>query len=89
MRREIVFSKEFDLCVETLGGYRAIDRAIDAVIDGLSRNPYAFDRFETDEFSFRYARTKKLGNLPELSIIFTIGADRRVTLESVEVVESY
>lgn len=87
MRRTVIFSETFDQCVEGLGGYRAIDRALEAVIDGLSRNPFAFNKFETDDFSFRYATTKRIGDIPELYVIFTIDPEKTVTLHHVEVLE--
>lgn len=89
MRRTIAYSEEFDAGVEQLGGYRAINRALETVIDGLSRNPFAFEKFETDEFSFRYARTRRIGTIPELYVIFTIDADRTVTLQRVEVIDHF
>ncbi|RYC33405.1 hypothetical protein D3273_02720 [Lichenibacterium minor] len=67
-----------------LGGYRIIDAALDTVIDGLRRNPFGFDKFESDLFSFRYARTAQMGGVPPLYVIFTIEADRTVTLVHVE-----
>lgn len=84
MDRTIVYSPEFEACVAGLGGYRIIDPALDAVIDGLRRNPFGFDRFESDLFSFRYARTAPLDGVPSLYVIFTIEADRTVTLRHVE-----
>ncbi len=84
MRRHIIFDKSFDAAVESLGGYRAIDRAIDTIIDSLDRNPYAFPKFENDFISFRYAMTKPVDDLPSLVVIFSIGEDKNVTLEHVE-----
>lgn len=89
MRRTIIFSEYFDRCVEALGGYRAVDIAIEVVVDGLSRNPFAFEKFESDDHSFRFARTRPVGDMPELWIAFTIGTDKTVTLEWIEVVERY
>ena len=84
MDRTIVYSPEFEACVAELGGYRVIDPALDAVIDGLRRNPFGFERFESDLFSFRYARTSAVGGTPPLYVIFTIDPDRTVTLVHVE-----
>lgn len=33
--RQIIFSREFDLAVEALGGYRLVDTALEVVIEGL------------------------------------------------------
>lgn len=87
VRRTIVYSEDFDACVAELGGYRAIDRVLEPVIDGLSRNPFGFDKFESDDFSFRYARTRGVGDIPELFVIFTIEADRTITLLRVEIID--
>lgn len=84
MDRTIVYSAEFEACVVRLGGYRIVDAALDAVIDGLRRNPFGFDRFESDLFSFRYARTAPMHGIPALYVIFTIETDRTVTLVHVE-----
>ncbi len=84
MERTIIYSKEFDECVARLGGYRIIDVALETVIDGLRRNPFGFDKFESDAFSFRYARTTVIGAAPALYVIFTINTDRTVTLVHVE-----
>lgn len=51
--RQIIYSIAFDQAVDALGGYRIIDRALDTVIDGLYRNPYGFNKFESDFLSFR------------------------------------
>jgi hypothetical protein len=84
MSREIMYAKVFDTAVEELGGYRAVDKALDAIIDGLMRNPYAFPRFENDFVSFRYVITKPIDAMASLVVTFSIGKDGKVTLEHVE-----
>jgi len=84
MRRQIIYAKTFDEAVDALGGYRAIDRAIDTIVDALDRNPYVFNLFESDFISFRYVITKPIEDLPSLIIIFSIGHEGNVTLEHVE-----
>ena len=81
--REIIASEDFDRCVADLGGYRAIDLAMEPLIEGLMRNPYGFDHFEHDVVSFRYARTKRIGSVPPLYFIFRIDEDKNVVLEFV------
>jgi hypothetical protein len=88
MRREIIYDKSFDRAVDALGGYRAIDRALDTVVEALSRNPYAFNKFESDIVSFRYAITSPVRDLPSLVIVFRIEPGN-VTLEHVEENSNY
>lgn len=85
--RQIIFSREFDLAVEKLGGYRAIDPALDVVIEGLRLNPYGFDHFENDWVSFRYAITEGFGVIPALVVYFNITAAKDVELTYVELYE--
>lgn len=82
--RQIIYSVAFDRAVEALGGYRAIDTALDTIIDGLYRNPYGFNKFENDYISFRYAITLATAEMPPLVVIFVIGENGDVTLEHVE-----
>jgi hypothetical protein len=83
--REIVWSDEFAECVERLGGARAVDAALEPLIEALMRNPYGFDKIENDWVSCRYAKTKAIQDvLPPLLIMFTIGDDKNVTLQWVE-----
>jgi len=81
--RNIIASEAFEACVERLGGYRAIDDALEAVIDGLMRNPYGFPRFENDHVSFRYVCTKGTMFVPALYVVFRI-ENKDVILEHVE-----
>ncbi len=90
MRRQIIYSREFDDAVEALGGYRTIDIVIDTVIEALARNPYAFKKFENDYTSFRYVITKPVEDIIySLIIVFSIGEDNNVTLEHIEENLSY
>lgn len=84
MWRAIIYDKSFDADVEELGGYLLLDPVIDAVIDGLSRNPYAFPKFENDFISFRYAVTSKYDDIPPLVIVFRIEKNGSVVLEHIE-----
>jgi hypothetical protein len=87
--RTIIYDKSFDVGVELLGGYLLLDPVIDGVIDALRGNPYAFPKFENDFISFRYASTSKTHDLHALAIIFSIGKDGSVTLETIEEDDSY
>ncbi len=82
--REIVGTEEFAAAVEKLGGHRAVDEALSTIMDGLYRNPFGFEHFETPPFSFRYARTKKIGFVPPLVVIFRIDDTGTVYLENIE-----
>ena len=67
--RQIIYSINFDHGVEALGGYRMVDVALDTIIDGLYRNPYGFQKFESDYTSFRYAITASTSEMPELALL--------------------
>ncbi|WP_223478812.1 hypothetical protein [Oricola indica] len=82
--RQIIASSGFDEAVIALGGYRAIDLAMEPLIDGLIRDPYGFPSFESDLISFRYVRTKRVGIVPALVFVFSIDGDKNVVLEHVE-----
>ena len=83
--RNIIEGPDFATAVEKLGGYRLIDAALEPILDGLSKEPYGFERFENDWCSFRYARTRQIeGYVPALVIIFSIDASKNVVLEWVE-----
>lgn len=82
--RQIIYGLAFTRGVETLGGYRSLDRAIDTVLDALYRNPFGFNKFENDHISFRYAITEVTADLPSLVIVFSIGENGDVTLEHIE-----
>jgi hypothetical protein len=82
--REIIASPAFDNAVEKLGGYRAIDLAMEPIIEALYRDPFGFSKFENDWTSFRYAKTKRIGIIPALVFIFSIQENGNVLLEHVE-----
>lgn len=87
-RRKIIFSATCDASAARLGGYKAVDRALDSVLDALSRQPYGFRTIESDWFSSRYAITKRIGSVPSLVWLFRIeGGD--VVIEDVEEAEEY
>jgi hypothetical protein len=86
--RKIIFSLACDTSVSRLGGHRALDRALDGILDALARNPYGFTLHESDWFSCRYAITKPIGGLPSLIWYFTIERDS-VTIEDVEPLDEY
>jgi hypothetical protein len=86
--RQIIEGPYFVECVERLGGYRAIDLALETVIDGLLQNPYGFPLIETDWCRIRYARTTMIeGYIPPLIIAFVITDDNDVLLEWVELAD--
>jgi hypothetical protein len=58
--REIIDSDNFREAVRVLGGHRAIDEALEPIIEALFRNPYEFPYFENDWVRFRYARTRPI-----------------------------
>jgi hypothetical protein len=83
--RSVIEGKFFAECVGRLGGYRAIDLALETAIEALSRNPYAFPLIENDWCSIRYVRTKMIeGYMPALVVAFTIDEEKNVILEWVE-----
>jgi hypothetical protein len=83
--RAIREGKDFAQCVERLGGYRAIDRGMEPILDGLMRNPFGFKFFENDWCRLRYAKTEPIEDIvPGLIVIFTIDENNDVTLEWVE-----
>lgn len=61
-----------------------MDEALATIMDGLYRNPHGFEHFENPPFSFRYARTKKIGFLPPMVVIFRIDEVGTVYLEHIE-----
>jgi len=83
--RAIIEGPHFAECVARLGGYRAVDLALETVIEALSRNPYAFPLVQNDWCSFRYARTKMIeGYMPALVVAFVIDHDDNVILQWVD-----
>jgi hypothetical protein len=82
--REIIEAESFKKAIEKLGGHRAVDEALEPIIEALYRNPYGFPFFQNDWVSFRYARTRALEFTPPLIVIFTIESNRNVILHHVE-----
>ncbi|MEG6508051.1 hypothetical protein V6C03_03620 [Methyloligella sp. 2.7D] len=82
--REIKEADSFEDAVLALGGYRAIDKAMEPIIEALYRNPYGFEYHENDWCSFRYARTRRIEGVPPLIVIFTIQENGDVLLQHVE-----
>jgi hypothetical protein len=83
--RSIIEGEHFAESVANIGGYRAIDRALETVIEALSRNPYAFPLIENAWCSIRYVRTKMIERyMPPLIVAFTINTENNVVLEWVE-----
>jgi hypothetical protein len=83
--RLIIEGEYFAACVERLGGYRAVDLAMEAVLEALMQNPYGFPLIENDWCKIRYARTNMIeGYIPALIVAFTITEDNDVILQWVE-----
>ncbi|MDQ0325570.1 hypothetical protein J2R99_001419 [Rhodopseudomonas julia] len=82
--REIIASDAFEEAIQEIGGYRAVDEAMEGIVEGLYRNPYGFPHFESDFVSFRYARTKRTPLAPPLVVIFRIDDNKNVILEHIE-----
>jgi hypothetical protein len=80
--RQIIEGEDFARSVEALGGYRAVDRALETIIDALMNNPYGFELIENDWCRIRYARTKMIeGYIPALIVAFTIDDQNDVILQ--------
>jgi hypothetical protein len=80
--REIIEGPHFSESVQRLGGYRAIDLALETVMEALVRNPYGFPSIENDWVRIRYARTRMIeGYIPPLIVAFTIDDDNNVILQ--------
>jgi hypothetical protein len=85
--RQIIEGEHFPECVEQLGGYRAVDLALEAIIEGLTNDPYGFPLIENDWVRIRYARTKTIqGYIPALIVAFTIDERGNVILEWAEAI---
>lgn len=86
--RLIIEGDFFAQCVENLGGYRAIDLALETIVEALMQNPYGFPMIENDWCKIRYARTNMIeGYIPPLVIAFTITDDNDVILEWAEIAD--
>lgn len=82
--REIIESESFKEAVAGLGGHRAIDAALEPIMEALYHNPYGFPHFENDWTRFRYVRTKALDFIPALVVIFVVDQNGNVVLQHVE-----
>ena len=82
--REIIESDNFRQAVRVLGGHRAIDEALEPIIEALFRNPYGFPYFENDWVRFRYVRTRPIRFVPALVVMFAIESNGDVILDHVE-----
>ena len=86
--RLIIEGEYFAECVDRLGGYRAIDLAMETILEALMQNPYAFPLIENDWCKIRYARTNMIeGYIPPLLVAFVITDDNDVILEWVEIAD--
>ena len=89
MKWAIIFAPSCDIAAEALGGYERIDRALDPVIEGLSVNPYRYEKIESDFYQARYVVTRSVGDVPPLVWIFRIEANNDVLIVGVEAFEAY
>ena len=86
--RNIIEGVYFAECVARLGGYRAIDRALETIIEALARNPYGFPLVENDWVKIRYAKTTMIeGYIPPLVVAFRIDEQANVILEWCELAD--
>lgn len=86
--RSIVYSQHCSEDVKRFGGWLALDRVLEPILDGLSNNPYGFTKYECDWLSVRYVATIAQGTIPALMWVFTIEAET-ITLQYVEEAEDY
>ena len=70
--------------MDILGGYRAVDLALESILDGLYHNPYGFHSIENDHVKIRYAITKKIEEIAPLCVYFRIDDNNDVELLHVE-----
>jgi hypothetical protein len=86
--REIIEGEFFAESVKRVGGYRAVDLALETVLEALARNPYGFPLVENDWVRIRYARTTMIeGYIPPLIIAFEIQSNGNVVLQWVELAD--
>jgi hypothetical protein len=86
--RNIIEGEHFALSVERLGGYRAIDLALETIIEALVRNPYGFPLIENDWVRIRYARTTMIERyIPPLVVAFTLDDEGNVVLQWADYVD--
>ena len=87
--RKLLYEASFDFAVEALGGYRAVDVALEPILDGLIRNPYGFNVIENDWTKMRYVITKATLDIPALLVMFKIEEGGDVALVHAEKYERY
>lgn len=86
--RQIIEGEYFATCVERLGGYRAIDLALETIIEALMQNPYGFPLIQNDWCRIRYARTTMIeAYIPPLIVAFTIDDENNVILQWAEIAD--
>jgi hypothetical protein len=82
--RNIRYDPECDKAAELLGGYQAIDGALDVYWDALIREPKGFPIVECAWGSVRYIHTRAMGDVPELMWYFVIESNGDVIVTYVE-----
>lgn len=86
--RQIIEGEYFAKCVEQLGGYRAVDLALETIIEALMQNPFGFPLVENDWVRIRYARTTMIeGYIPPLVVAFTVNDENDVILQWAEIAD--
>ena len=86
--RQIIEGEYFAESVERLGGYRAVDLALETIIEALMQNPYGFPIIENDWCKIRYARTTMIeGYIPPLVVAFIITEENDVVLQWAEIAD--
>jgi hypothetical protein len=86
--RQIIEGEYFAESVERLGGYRAVDLALETIIEALMQNPYGFPLIENDWCKIRYARTTMIeGYIPPLVVAFIITEENDVVLQWAEIAD--
>jgi hypothetical protein len=86
--RQIIEGEFFAECVEKLGGYRAVDSALETIIEALMQNPYGFPLIENDWCKIRYARTTTIeAYIPALVVAFSINDENDVILQWAEIAD--
>ncbi len=86
--RSIIYSQECSIAADRLGGWRQLDTVLEPILDGLSRNPYGYPKYECDWCSVRYVVTIATANIPSLAWYFTI-SKQHVEFKHVEEHEPY
>ena len=84
MPGSVIEDEAFRKQVEKLGGAEVIDLALETIMDGLCHNPRGFHFQEAGDFSFRYAKTHPIGDIPAFTVIFILDKDDNVHLKQIE-----